>query len=108
MARAKIGLVGAGMIGGTLAHLAGLKEMGDVVLIDVAGSPADAPGTHVVLAGALAQAHALYAEAGALWAQIGDDPGAQRWQRDAALFSVAGSARGQRAARAWERLHAEA
>ncbi len=36
MARAKIGLVGAGMIGGTLAHLAGLKEMGDVVLIDVA------------------------------------------------------------------------
>ncbi len=36
MARAKIGLVGAGMIGGTLAHLAGLKEMGDIVLIDVA------------------------------------------------------------------------
>lgn len=79
-----------------------------VVLIDVAGSPADAPGTHVVLTGALAQAHALYAEAGALWAQIGDDPAAQRWQRDAALFSVAGSARSQRAARAWERLHAEA
>jgi malate dehydrogenase len=36
MARAKIGLVGAGMIGGTLAHLAGLKELGDVVLVDVA------------------------------------------------------------------------
>lgn len=36
MARAKIGLVGAGMIGGTLAHLAGLKELGDVTLIDVA------------------------------------------------------------------------
>lgn len=36
MARAKIGLVGAGMIGGTLAHLAGLKELGDIVLIDVA------------------------------------------------------------------------
>lgn len=36
MARAKIGLVGAGMIGGTLAHLAGLKEMGDVVLVDIA------------------------------------------------------------------------
>jgi malate dehydrogenase len=36
MARAKIGLVGSGMIGGTLAHLAGLKELGDIVLIDVA------------------------------------------------------------------------
>lgn len=34
--RAKIGLVGAGMIGGTLAHLAGLKELGDVALVDIA------------------------------------------------------------------------
>ncbi len=36
MARAKIGLVGAGMIGGTLAHLVGLKELGDIALVDVA------------------------------------------------------------------------
>lgn len=36
MARAKIGLIGAGMIGGTLAHLAGLKDLGDVVLVDIA------------------------------------------------------------------------
>ncbi len=36
MARAKIGLIGAGMIGGTLAHLAGLKELGDVALVDIA------------------------------------------------------------------------
>jgi malate dehydrogenase len=36
MARNKIALIGSGMIGGTLAHLAGLKEMGDVVLFDVA------------------------------------------------------------------------
>jgi len=36
MARAKIALIGSGMIGGTLAHLAGLKEMGDVVLFDIA------------------------------------------------------------------------
>ncbi|MCH8240143.1 MAG: malate dehydrogenase [Proteobacteria bacterium] len=36
MARNKIALVGAGMIGGTLAHLAGLKELGDVVLFDIA------------------------------------------------------------------------
>ncbi len=36
MARAKIALIGAGQIGGTLAHLAGLKELGDIVLFDVA------------------------------------------------------------------------
>jgi len=36
MARAKIGLVGAGMIGGTLAHLIGLKELGDVAMVDIA------------------------------------------------------------------------
>lgn len=35
MARHKIALVGAGQIGGTLALLAGLKELGDVVLFDV-------------------------------------------------------------------------
>ena len=40
MARAKIALIGAGMIGGTLAHLVGLKELGDVVLFDIAeGTP---------------------------------------------------------------------
>jgi malate dehydrogenase len=36
MARAKIALIGAGQIGGTLAHLVGLKELGDVVLFDIA------------------------------------------------------------------------
>ena len=36
MARAKIALIGAGQIGGTLAHLIGLKELGDVVLFDIA------------------------------------------------------------------------
>ena len=40
MARAKIALIGAGQIGGTLAHLAALKELGDVVLFDIAdGTP---------------------------------------------------------------------
>jgi malate dehydrogenase len=40
MARARIALIGAGQIGGTLAHLASLKELGDVVLFDVAeGTP---------------------------------------------------------------------
>ena len=36
MARSKIALIGSGMIGGTLAHLAALKEMGDIVLFDIA------------------------------------------------------------------------
>ncbi len=36
MARRKIALVGAGQIGGTLALLAGQKELGDVVLVDIA------------------------------------------------------------------------
>jgi malate dehydrogenase len=41
MARSKIALIGAGNIGGTLAHLIGLKELGDVVLFDVVkGMPA--------------------------------------------------------------------
>lgn len=35
MARNKIALIGAGNIGGTLAHLAGLKELGDIVLFDI-------------------------------------------------------------------------
>tara|TARA_Y100001934_G_scaffold235849_1_gene286918 strand:+ start:3737 stop:4702 length:966 start_codon:yes stop_codon:yes gene_type:complete len=35
MARKKIALIGAGQIGGTLAHLVGLKELGDVVLFDI-------------------------------------------------------------------------
>jgi malate dehydrogenase len=40
MARNKIALIGAGQIGGTLAHLVGLKELGDVVLFDIAeGTP---------------------------------------------------------------------
>ncbi|WP_170427021.1 malate dehydrogenase [Ruegeria arenilitoris] len=36
MARPKIALIGAGNIGGTLAHLAAVKELGDVVLFDIA------------------------------------------------------------------------
>ncbi len=40
MARKKIALIGSGMIGGTLAHLAAIKELGDIVLFDIAeGTP---------------------------------------------------------------------
>jgi malate dehydrogenase len=40
MARNKIALIGAGNIGGTLAHMIGLKELGDVVMFDVFGGVA--------------------------------------------------------------------
>jgi alkylation response protein AidB-like acyl-CoA dehydrogenase len=76
------------------------------LLLQLAGDDVHAPPMHVALAGALHWAHRLYGEASALWAAAGNDPAAQRWQRDAALFSVAGQAREQRAARAWERLGA--
>ena len=36
MARKKIALIGAGMIGGTLAHICAREELGDVVLFDIA------------------------------------------------------------------------
>ncbi|MBB5517816.1 malate dehydrogenase [Amphiplicatus metriothermophilus] len=36
MARTKIALIGSGMIGGTLAHIAAQKELGDIVLFDIA------------------------------------------------------------------------
>ncbi|MDF1563544.1 MAG: malate dehydrogenase [Deltaproteobacteria bacterium] len=36
MARTKIAMIGAGMIGGNLAHWAGMKQLGDVVLFDIA------------------------------------------------------------------------
>ena len=40
MARPKIALIGAGQIGGTLAHLVALKELGDLVLFDISeGTP---------------------------------------------------------------------
>ena len=35
MARSRIALIGAGQIGGTLAHLAGLRDLGEIVLFDV-------------------------------------------------------------------------
>ena len=36
MARKKIALIGAGMIGGTLAHICAREELGDVILFDIA------------------------------------------------------------------------
>jgi malate dehydrogenase len=51
MARNKIALIGAGNIGGTLAHLIGLKELGDVVLFDVFGGVASGKALDIMQSG---------------------------------------------------------
>ncbi len=51
MARSKIALIGAGNIGGTLAHLIGLKELGDVVLFDVHGGIAAGKALDIMQSG---------------------------------------------------------
>src|SRR6202049_3711693 len=51
MARDKIALIGAGNIGGTLAHLIGLKELGDVVLFDVFGGVAAGKALDIMQSG---------------------------------------------------------
>jgi malate dehydrogenase len=51
MARNKIALIGAGNIGGTLAHLIGLKELGDVVLFDVFGGVAAGKALDILQSG---------------------------------------------------------
>jgi malate dehydrogenase len=51
MARSKIALIGAGQIGGTLAHLVGLKELGDVVLFDIAEGVPQGKGLDIAESG---------------------------------------------------------
>ncbi len=53
MARAKIALIGGGMIGGTLAHLIGLKELGDVVLFDIVEGLPQGKALDIAQAGAV-------------------------------------------------------
>jgi len=53
MARNKIALIGAGNIGGTLAHMIGLKELGDVVLFDVFGGIAAGKALDIMQSGAI-------------------------------------------------------
>ncbi|WP_284617886.1 acyl-CoA dehydrogenase family protein [Aquabacterium humicola] len=73
------------------------------LLAELAAAETLAATTHVALAGALQWLAPLFAEAGERFAAAGDAVAA-RWPRDAALLQVAGAARAQRAARAWERL----
>jgi malate dehydrogenase len=51
MARNKIALIGAGNIGGTLAHMIGLKEWGDVVMFDVFGGVAAGKALDIMQSG---------------------------------------------------------
>ena len=51
MARKKIAVIGSGMIGGTLAHLASLKELGDIVLFDIADGIPQGKGLDIAQSG---------------------------------------------------------
>jgi alkylation response protein AidB-like acyl-CoA dehydrogenase len=64
--------------------------------------PADAE-THVALAGLLAQDARLLDDLGPAWARVADDERG-RWERDRALFGIAGQLRERRRERAWETL----
>jgi acyl-CoA dehydrogenase len=78
------------------ALLASLGKLSDM--------PASHAETHVALAGALAIAAGLVAEADVLWDRVAEDPAAARWRRDRALLDVAAKARAARTERAWQRL----
>ncbi len=60
MARKKIALIGAGMIGGTLAHICSREELGDVVLVDMKGGIAKGKGLDI------AEAASVYGKDGKL------------------------------------------
>jgi malate dehydrogenase len=51
MARKKIALIGAGMIGGTLAHLAAMRELGDIVLFDIVDGVPEGKALDIAQAG---------------------------------------------------------
>jgi malate dehydrogenase len=60
MARKKIALIGAGMIGGTLAHLIGLKELGDIILFDIVDGVPGGKSLDISQAGAVEGFDAKY------------------------------------------------
>lgn len=74
------------------------------LLGDLAAQSMTDAAVHVALAGALNQVQGLYREAGELWQAGVASEAALRWQRDAALFGIAGKVRQLRAERAWQKL----
>src|SRR5215470_6430078 len=84
----------------------GLIERLAVVAMAIAAlgaADAKSAATHIALAGAIATTAGLIAELEAAWADVPDEEW-QRWQRDRAILQVAGRARSERLARAWEVL----
>ncbi len=73
-------------------------------LRSIAAEDAGAPATHIALAGALACSAGRLSDCEQFWTATQDDPARERWTRDLELLGVAGGARAQRTARAWERL----
>ncbi|HIJ63658.1 MAG TPA: malate dehydrogenase [Rhodospirillaceae bacterium] len=73
MARKKIALVGAGNIGGTLAHLIGLKELGDVVLFDIVDGVPQGKGLDIAESTPIEGVNAAYAGASDYSAIAGAD-----------------------------------
>ena len=73
-------------------------------LSTLSNMPASHAETHIGLAGALTISAGLIEEAEAFWLKSAADPAALRWRRDKELLAVAGKARAQRTARAWEKL----
>ncbi|MBW7850108.1 MAG: malate dehydrogenase [Rhodospirillales bacterium] len=73
MARKKIALVGSGNIGGTLAHLIGLKELGDVVLFDIAEGIPQGKALDIAQSTAIEGVNAKYAGANDYSAIAGAD-----------------------------------
>jgi len=72
-------------------------------LAALGAADARSAATHVALAGAIATTAGLIAELEAAWASVPDEEW-ERWQRDRAILQVAGRARSERLARAWEVL----
>ena len=77
MARAKIALIGAGMIGGTLAHVAAREALGDVILFDIAEATA-VVGSDVALTGANDYADIAGADVCIVTAGVPRKPGMSR------------------------------
>ena len=73
MARKKIALVGAGNIGGTLAHLIGLKELGDVVLFDIVDGVPQGKGLDIAESTPIEGVNAAYSGASDYSAIAGAD-----------------------------------
>jgi malate dehydrogenase len=73
MARKKIALIGGGNIGGTLALLAGLKEMGDIVIFDIAEGLPQGKALDIAQAGAVERFDAKLAGANSYEAIKGSD-----------------------------------